>query len=75
MELTLPADAPLAGTQIGAMDWPADTALVAMLRGGRVLVPQPGGPAGGAATSCSSSPPQDVEERARGPVRRRLSNE
>ena len=40
VELTMPADAPLAGKQIGAIEWPADAALVAILREGRVLVPQ-----------------------------------
>ena len=40
VELTLGADAPLAGQQVGAIEWPADAALVAILREGRVLVPQ-----------------------------------
>jgi len=40
VELTMPADAPLAGKQVGAINWPADAALVAILREGRVLVPQ-----------------------------------
>ena len=39
VELTMPADAPLAGQRIGAIEWPADTALVAVLRDGRVIVP------------------------------------
>jgi trk/ktr system potassium uptake protein len=39
VELTMPADAPLAGRRIGAIEWPADTALVAILRDGRVIVP------------------------------------
>jgi trk system potassium uptake protein len=39
VELTMPADAPLAGQRIGAIEWPADTALVAILRDGRVIVP------------------------------------
>ena len=39
VELTMPADAPLAGQRIGGIDWPADTALVAILRDGRVIVP------------------------------------
>jgi trk system potassium uptake protein TrkA len=41
VELTLPADAPLVGTGIGEVEWPEDTALVAVLRGGRVVVPTP----------------------------------
>ena len=44
VELTLPADAPLVGTGIGEVSWPEDTALVAVLRGGRVLVPSPENP-------------------------------
>jgi trk system potassium uptake protein len=44
VELTLPADAPLVGTTIGDVDWPEDTALVAVLRGGRVVVPTPEDP-------------------------------
>jgi len=40
VELTMPADAPLVGKQVGAIEWPADAALVAILREGRVLVPQ-----------------------------------
>ena len=40
VELTLAADAPLAGLRFGDIDWPADTALVAILREGRVIVPQ-----------------------------------
>src|ERR1700728_1927041 len=39
VELTMPADAPLVGQRIGDITWPADTALVAILRDGRVLVP------------------------------------
>src|SRR6202035_5368138 len=40
VELTLAADAPLAGQQVGSIQWPSDAALVAILREGRVLVPQ-----------------------------------
>ena len=39
VELTMPDDAPLAGSRIGDIPWPADTALVAILREGRVIVP------------------------------------
>lgn len=39
VELTLPEDAPLAGQLVGSVTWPRDTALVAILREGRVLVP------------------------------------
>jgi len=39
VELTMPADAPLAGQRVGSIEWPADTALVAILRDNRVIVP------------------------------------
>jgi trk system potassium uptake protein len=39
VEMTMPADAPLAGQRVGSVNWPADTALVAILRDGRVIVP------------------------------------
>jgi trk system potassium uptake protein TrkA len=39
VELTLPEDAPLGGERVGSVVWPRDTALVAILREGRVLVP------------------------------------
>ncbi len=39
VELTMPADAPLAGERVGSIAWPPDTALVAILRDGRVIVP------------------------------------
>jgi trk system potassium uptake protein TrkA len=39
VEMTMPANAPLAGRRVGSIDWPADTALVAILRDGRVIVP------------------------------------
>jgi trk system potassium uptake protein TrkA len=41
VELTLPEDAPLAGQLVGSVAWPQDSALVAILREGRVLVPTP----------------------------------
>jgi trk system potassium uptake protein len=39
VELTMPSDTPLAGQHVGGIAWPADTALVAILREGRVIVP------------------------------------
>lgn len=39
VELTLAADAPLAGQRVGSVTWPPDTALVTILRGGQVIVP------------------------------------
>ncbi|HLI40412.1 MAG TPA: TrkA family potassium uptake protein [Streptosporangiaceae bacterium] len=44
VELTMPGDAPLVGQRVGEIEWPADTALVAILRESRVLVPQPDDP-------------------------------
>ena len=38
-ELTLAGDSPVVGKTVGEIAWPSDTALVAILRGGRVLVP------------------------------------
>jgi trk system potassium uptake protein len=39
VELTLPADSPYAGTQLGDVMWPRDVSLVTVLRDGRVLTP------------------------------------
>ncbi|MGH3159911.1 MAG: TrkA C-terminal domain-containing protein, partial [Streptosporangiaceae bacterium] len=39
VELTMPSDAPLVGKRVGDVEWPLDTALVATLREGRVIVP------------------------------------
>ncbi|MDN5747650.1 MAG: TrkA family potassium uptake protein [Pseudonocardia sp.] len=41
VEVTLPADTPLAGRPVRSLKLPVDSALVAILRGGRVIVPQP----------------------------------
>ncbi|MDQ3611430.1 MAG: TrkA family potassium uptake protein [Actinomycetota bacterium] len=41
VELTLAPDAPLIGQVVGSVPWPADSALVAILRDGRVIVPSP----------------------------------
>ena len=41
VELTLAPDAPLVGKLIGTVPWPSDSALVAVLREGRVIVPSP----------------------------------
>ena len=40
VEVTLPADTPLAGRPVRSLRLPPDSALVAILRGGRVIVPQ-----------------------------------
>jgi trk system potassium uptake protein TrkA len=39
VELTLAEGATVVGQRVGSVSWPPDTALVAILRGGRVLVP------------------------------------
>ncbi|GAB2730250.1 potassium channel family protein [Kitasatospora kifunensis] len=39
VELTLAPDTELVGTRVGDVDWPTDTALVTIIREGRVLVP------------------------------------
>jgi trk system potassium uptake protein len=44
LELTLPVDSPTAGTRVGDIPWPTDTALVAIIREGRPLVPSPDDP-------------------------------
>ena len=41
VELTLSDDAPIVGRTVGAVSWPQDSALVAVLRDGRVIVPTP----------------------------------
>jgi trk system potassium uptake protein TrkA len=41
VELTLADDAPLVGKLIGSVPWPNDSALVAVLREGRVVLPTP----------------------------------
>jgi trk system potassium uptake protein TrkA len=40
VEVTLPAHTPLAGAPVNALKLPVDSALVTILRGGRVIVPQ-----------------------------------
>jgi trk system potassium uptake protein len=44
VELTLPHDTPLAGRAVRDVVLPHDSALVTILRGGRVIVPQPDDP-------------------------------
>jgi trk system potassium uptake protein TrkA len=44
VEITLPADTQLAGKPVRTLTMPRDTALVTILRGGRVIVPQPDDP-------------------------------
>jgi len=42
VEFTLSADAHVVGTRVSGVDWPEDTALVTIIREGRVLVPSGG---------------------------------
>ncbi|MBF6329743.1 potassium channel family protein [Nocardia transvalensis] len=44
VEITLPADTALAGKAVRTLALPRDAALVTILRGGRVIVPQPDDP-------------------------------
>src|SRR5207253_2719780 len=44
VEVTLPADTALAGKPVRKVSLPRDAALVTILRGGRVIVPQPDDP-------------------------------
>jgi trk system potassium uptake protein len=44
VELTLPPDGALVGRKVGDVAWPPDTALVTIIREGRVLVPSPDHP-------------------------------
>ncbi|MFC4602814.1 potassium channel family protein [Rhodococcus kronopolitis] len=44
VEITLPDDTPLAGKPVRRLQLPRDAALVTILRGGRVIVPQPDDP-------------------------------
>jgi trk system potassium uptake protein TrkA len=44
VELTLPETSPLCGTRLGSSVLPADTAVVAIIRDGRVIVPSPDEP-------------------------------
>lgn len=39
VEITLSADSPAVGQRVGSMNWPPDTALVAIVRGPRVIAP------------------------------------
>jgi trk system potassium uptake protein TrkA len=51
VELTLPADSPVAQTRVGAMTWPPDCTLVTILRSGRVITP-----------SCSAESESPLQE-------------
>jgi trk system potassium uptake protein TrkA len=44
VEITLSADSPVVGQRVGGQSWPPDTALVAIVRGNRVITPSPDDP-------------------------------
>jgi trk system potassium uptake protein TrkA len=44
LELTLPSDSPTVGKRVGDITWPQDTALVAIIREQRPIVPSPDQP-------------------------------
>jgi trk system potassium uptake protein TrkA len=44
LELTLPSDSPTVGKRVGDIAWPQDTALVAIIREQRPIVPSPDQP-------------------------------
>ncbi len=44
VEITLANDSPAAGQRVGDQSWPDDTALVAIVRGDRVITPSPDDP-------------------------------
>src|SRR5450432_4569823 len=65
VELTLPDGAPLVGQRTGDIPWPVDSALVVILRDGRVIVPSGDDPLeGGDELLFVASP--DVEDELRG---------
>ena len=44
LEVTLPSDSPVVGKRVGDVEWPIDTALVAILRDRKVITPHPDDP-------------------------------
>ncbi len=72
VEVTLPADTPLAGHPVRHLQLPADAALVTILRGGRVIVPQGDDPLEGGDELLFVAA-ADVEPEVRAALGRRLS--
>jgi trk system potassium uptake protein len=64
VELTLPQGTPLAGRPVRELQLPRDAALVTILRGGRVIVPQPDDPLEGGDELLFVAP-TDVEQEIR----------
>jgi trk system potassium uptake protein TrkA len=64
VEITLPPEAPVVGHPVGEMDLPRDAALVAIVRGARVVVPTPDEPLEGGDELLFVAV-QDVEPRLR----------
>lgn len=62
VEITLSADSPVVGQRVGDQRWPADTALVAIVRGPRVIAPTADDPLdAGDELLFVSSPDQEAE--------------
>ncbi len=72
VEVTLPADTPLAGRPVRYLQLPADAALVTILRGGRVIVPQGDDPLEGGDELLFVAA-ADVEPQVRAALSARLS--
>lgn len=72
VEVTLPADTPLAGHPVRHLQLPADAALVTILRGGRVIVPQADDPLEGGDELLFVAT-ADVEPEVRAALGRRTS--
>ncbi len=72
VEVTLPADTPLAGHPVRHLQLPTDAALVTILRGGRVIVPQGDDPLEGGDELLFVAA-ADVEPEVRAALGRRLS--
>ena len=64
VEWTLPPNAPFIGQRVGAVPWPADTALVVILREGRVITPSRDDPLEGGDELLFVAAPE-VEEQLR----------
>jgi len=65
LEVTLPASSPVVGRRVGDVDWPEDTALVAIIREGRPLVPSQDDPLEASDELLVVAAPQEGEALAR----------
>ncbi|MDQ1486726.1 MAG: trk/ktr system potassium uptake protein [Actinomycetota bacterium] len=64
VEWTLPSTSPFIGQRVGSVPWPTDSALVVVLRDGRVIVPTPDDPLEGGDELLFVAAP-DVEDQLR----------